>query len=57
MLAIIWDILTAHDQTLRIVDAPDPDLAMRYDGEKVPLSFNDKQQVDYIRELTSKNVW
>ncbi|KAK9785103.1 hypothetical protein WJX73_002409 [Symbiochloris irregularis] len=25
--------------------------------KKAHLSFNDKEQVDYIRELTAKNVW
>jgi hypothetical protein len=25
--------------------------------EKIQYSFNDKEQIDYIRELTSKNVW
>lgn len=25
--------------------------------EKVKFSFGDKQQFDYVREITSKNVW
>lgn len=25
--------------------------------EKIKYSFNDKEQIDYIREMTSKNVW
>jgi len=25
--------------------------------EKIKYSFNDKEQIDYIRELTAKNVW
>lgn len=25
--------------------------------EKIKFSFADKQQLDYVREITSKNVW